>query len=41
MNSKTIFVIDDGKVVAEGNHGELLQKSDTYKNFYEKQLRKD
>tara|TARA_A100001015_G_scaffold144196_1_gene160098 strand:+ start:11118 stop:12881 length:1764 start_codon:yes stop_codon:yes gene_type:complete len=41
MNSKTICVVDDGKIVAEGNHNELLQKSDTYKNFYEKQLRKD
>ena len=41
MNSKTICVVDDGKIVAEGNHKELLQKSDTYKNFYDKQLRKD
>ena len=41
MNSKTICVVDDGKIVAEGNHGELIKKSDTYKNFYEKQLRKD
>ena len=41
MNSKTICVVDDGKIVAEGNHEKLLQKSETYKNFYEKQLRKD
>jgi len=41
MNSKTICVVDDGKIVAEGSHEELLQKSDIYKNFYEKQLRKD
>ena len=41
MNSKTICVVDDGKIVAEGNHKELLEKSDIYKNFYEKQLRKD
>ena len=41
MNSKTICVVDDGKIVAEGNHKELLQKSNIYKNFYEKQLRKD
>jgi subfamily B ATP-binding cassette protein MsbA len=41
MNSKTICVVDDGKIIAEGNHEELLQKSETYKNFYEKQLRKD
>ena len=41
MNSKKICVVDDGKIIAEGNHEELLQNSDTYKNFYEKQLRKD
>jgi len=41
MNSKTICVVDDGKIVAEGNHEKLLQKSEIYKNFYEKQLRKD
>ncbi len=41
MNSKTICVVDDGKIVAEGNHKELLQRSEIYKNFYEKQLRKD
>ena len=41
MSSKTICVVDNGKIVAEGNHQELLQKSEIYKNFYEKQLRKD
>ena len=41
MNSKKIYVVDDGKIVAQGTHQELLQKSQTYKNFYEKQLRKD
>ena len=41
MNSKTICVVDEGKIIAKGNHEELLQKSKTYKNFYEKQLRKD
>ena len=41
MNSKKIYVVDEGKIIAEGNHQELLQKSKTYKNFYEKQLRKD
>ncbi len=41
MSSKTICVVDDGEIVAEGNHQELLQKSKIYKNFYEKQLRKD
>ena len=41
MNSKKIYVVDEGKIIAQGNHQELLQKSKTYKNFYEKQLRKD
>ena len=41
MNSKKIYVVDDGKIIDQGNHQELLQKSETYKNFYEKQLRKD
>ena len=41
MNSNTICVVDQGKIVATGNHQELLKKSEIYKNFYEKQLRKD
>ena len=41
MNSNKIYVVDDGKIAAEGNHQELLKSSEIYKNFYEKQLRKD
>ena len=41
MNSKKIYVVDEGNIVAEGNHQELLTQSKTYKNFYEKQLRKN
>ncbi len=41
MNSKKIYVVDEGKIIAQGTHQELLQKSEIYKNFYEKQLRKD
>jgi len=41
MNSKKIYVIDHGKVIAKGKHLELLKNSEIYKNFYEKQLRKD
>ncbi len=41
LNSNKIFVIDKGKVSAEGTHDELLKKSNVYKNFYEKQLRRD
>ena len=40
-NSKKIYVIDDGKIVADGNHENLLKNSKIYKNFYEKQLKKD
>ena len=41
LNSKKIFVIDNGKVVSEGSHDDLLKNSSVYKNFYEKQLRKE
>ena len=41
LNSDKIYVIDSGSVVGEGNHSELLNSSIIYKNFYEKQLRKN
>ena len=40
LNSNNIFVIDSGNVIANGKHDELLQNSELYKNFYEKQLQK-
>ena len=40
LNSDKIYVIDKGKVIGEGNHKELLETSEEYKNFYEKQIRK-
>ena len=40
-SSKKIYVIDGGRIVADGNHEHLLKNSVIYKNFYEKQLRKD
>ena len=40
LNSYKIYVIDNGKVVAKGNHKELLENSKVYKNFYEKQIQK-
>jgi ATP-binding cassette, subfamily B, bacterial MsbA len=40
LNSNSIFVIDDGKVVDNGKHHELLSKCELYKNFYEKQIKK-
>ena len=39
LNSDKIYVIDSGKVVAEGNHKDLLDTSPIYKNFYDKQLK--
>ena len=41
LKSDKIYVIDSGMVVGEGNHAELLKESKIYKNFYEKQIRKD
>ena len=41
LNSDKIYVIDNGSVVDEGKHNELINNSKIYKNFYEKQLRKD
>ena len=41
LNSQKIYVIDNGSVIDEGSHEELIKNSNIYKNFYEKQLRKD
>ena len=41
VNSKRIYVVDRGEIKAEGSHEDLLKNSDIYKNFYNKQLRKD
>ena len=41
LNSDKIYVIDSGKVAGEGTHEELLINSTVYKNFYEKQIRKN
>ena len=40
LNSNNIYVIDSGKIVESGQHNELMQKSDLYKKFYEKQIQK-
>ena len=40
LNSDNIYVIDFGKVVASGKHDELINKSEAYKNFYDKQIQK-
>ena len=40
LNSDKIYVINNGQVIGEGNHQELLTTSVEYKNFYEKQIKK-
>ena len=40
LNSDKIYVMDKGNVLDSGNHEELLKKSETYKNFYNKQINK-
>jgi len=39
QRANKIFIVDQGKVVAEGDHSYLLKNSEIYKNFYNKQLR--
>ena len=40
LNSDKIYVIDKGSVIGEGRHDDLLLSSNEYKNFYEKQVKK-
>ena len=40
LNSNNIYVIETGKVIANGKHEELIAKSEVYKNFYDKQIQK-
>jgi len=39
QNSNKIFVIDNGKIVSTGTHNELLNNSNIYNNFYNKQIK--
>ena len=41
LNSNKIFVIDKGELSAEGTHEQLIKISSIYKNFYEKQIRRN
>jgi len=34
-----ILVIDDGRIVERGNHGELMKKGGLYRHFYEMQFK--
>ena len=40
LNANQIYVVENGKILENGTHENLLKNSLTYKNFYEKQLRK-
>ena len=40
LNSEKIYVMEKGRILDSGSHDELLEKSDEYKNFYEKQIQK-
>ena len=39
LNSDTIYVLDKGSVVAQGKHDGLLNSSNIYNNFYNKQIK--
>ena len=39
LRANKIFIVEQGKIVAEGDHSHLLKNSEIYKNFYNKQLR--
>ena len=41
LNSDKIYVINEGDVVGEGKHEELLASSKEYKNFYDKQVKRN
>ncbi len=40
VNADRILFLNDGKIECEGTHGELLKKSQAYKNLYESEIRK-
>ena len=39
LRANKIFIVEQGGIVAEGNHDYLIKNSKIYKNFYDKQLR--
>ncbi len=40
LNSNNIYLIDSGNVIENGKHEELMNKSELYRGFYEKQIQK-
>ena len=41
LNAHKIFVVDNGNIVANGTHKELIENSEIYKNFYKKQVKQN
>lgn len=41
MESDKILVIDDGRIIAEGSHGELMAASEEYRDIYYSQIEKE
>ena len=39
LNSNNIYVVDNGRIKASGKHNELIEKSEVYKNFYQRQIK--
>ena len=39
LNADNIFVMDKGNVVGSGKHNELIENSEIYKNFYNRQIK--
>ena len=40
LNSNKIYIIDNGNIIGDGNHNELMNNSELYRSFYEKQIQK-
>jgi len=41
LNANMIYVVKEGKIITSGKHEDLLSSSKAYKNFYEKQLKRN
>jgi len=41
LNANMIYVVKEGEIITNGTHENLLANSESYKNFYEKQLKKN
>ena len=41
LNSDNIYVVDGGKIIDSGKHDDLLNHSEIYKNFYQRQLKQN